>query len=1003
MAFFATFIGIDRHTDSSIRDLTGARRDAEALHALFSDTIADVHATLLTDDKATLTAVRTAINETFDIAGPDDTVVLGFAGHGSRDHRLLTHDTVKADLAATTLPMKELSDGFKRCKAKVVFCLLDCCFSGGAPARVLEDSPIPRDPGDPLADLVGAGRFLLAASNIHEPAYEHPFARHGVLTNAFIEVLQAADGQIAVGEALDRILAKVRADAEMMGVVQTPVLYGHLEGGLIFPALRPGKNFYAAFPEAKGITIGHDIAELSFFDFPNAVLGHWAARFKGGLNDLQLRAVNEHLILEGKSLLVVAPTSSGKTFIGELAATRAILQSRKAIFLLPYRALVNEKYDQFQALYGDRLGMRICRCTGDYLDQTADVVRGKYDLAILTYEMFLNLMVGNTSLLAVVGLVVLDEAQFITDPTRGINVELLLTYLIAARARGICPQLIALSAVIGNVNDFDAWLDCGKLVTTDRPVRLIEGVLDRTGTFQFLDPAGEVKTTALLPSNAIRQRRAEASAQDVIVPLVRQLVQDGEQVIIFRNQRGIAQGCAKYLAADLGLPSADEAIAALPIHDLTDGSADLRECLTGGTAFHTTNLVREERVVVERAFREIGTKVRVLGATTTVAAGINTPANTVILAEQEFLGEDGRAFTVAEYKNMAGRAGRLGFQEEGKAIILADTPIQRQTLFARYVQGQLEQLHSSFDPDHLETWLIRLFAQVRRVPRKETVHLLASSYGGYLANRNNPKWRVETAGKLEALQQNMLKLELLEEDGDFIQLTLLGRACGRSALSFPSAMRLIGLLRDTNPDELSAERLMALLQVLPEADNGYTPIMRRGRKEAVWPAQAAQRYGDQTVRALQRLAQDEFDYYARCKRASILWDWIIGTPMDDLEKRYSATPFQGRIGAGDVRRFADATRFHLRSAHQIATVMFIGRGPSEKDIENLLKQLEVGIPADALPLLEVPIPLSRGQYLALRAAGVKNRADLCTVSEEKIRAILGTELARSVAKLRPSA
>ena len=52
----------------------------------------------------------------------------------------------------------------------------------------------------------------------------------------------------------------------------------------------------------------------------------------------------------------------------------------------------------------------------------------------------------------------LDEAQFITDPLRGITVELLLTYLLAARERDIKPQLIALSAVIGDINDFDGWL-----------------------------------------------------------------------------------------------------------------------------------------------------------------------------------------------------------------------------------------------------------------------------------------------------------------------------------------------------------------------------------------------------------------------------------------------------------------------------------------------------------------------------------------------------------------
>jgi replicative superfamily II helicase len=898
--------------------------------------------------------------------------------------------------------MQELAEAFRRCRARAVLCILDCCFSGGAPARVLEDSPITRDPGNPLEGLTGNGRILLAASNINEVAYEHPRYRHGVLTYALMEVLRAADDSVSVGVATDRILERVRADAGAIGIIQTPVLLGHVEGGLLLPALRAGDNFYRAFPEARGIRVGPALSDLSVFGLPAEVLNEWDARFRTGLNDLQRRAVNDHRILEGASLLVVAPTSSGKTFIGEMAATRAILEGRKAVFLLPYRALVNEKHEQFQHLYGDRLHMRVVRCTGDYLDQTADVIRGKYDLALLTYEMFLNLAVSNPSLMPAIGLVVLDEAQFITDPRRGISVELLLTYLLAIRERGIEPQLIALSAVIGNINDFDAWLGCASLVTSERPVRLVEGVLDRSGTYQFVDDSGQVKVIQLLPPNAIYQRKEKPGAQDIIVPLVRQLVQQGEQVIVFRNQRGPAQGCANYLAAELGLPPAAEALAALPTHDLSSSSAVLRDCLQGGTAFHNTNLAREEKEVVEQAFRDPSGKVRVLAATTTVAAGINTPASTVILAEQEFIGDDGRAFTVAEYKNMAGRAGRLGFQEAGKAIILADTQGEKQTLFERYVRGRLEELHSSFDPQHLETWMVRLLAQVPRILRRDAVHLLAGSYGGYLANRSDPKWRTAMEQSLEHLLRRMLELGLVEQEGEFIQLTLLGRACGRSALSFQSAMRLVELLRETQPEQLTAPRLVAVLQVLSESDGGYTPLMRKGRKESVWPGEAAKRYGDATVRTLQRFVEDEFDYFARCKRAALLWDWIGGVLMEEIEQRFSATPYQGRIGFGDVRRFADATRFHLRSAHQIVGIMFIGRGPDEESIEQILRQLETGIPADSLALLTLPVDMARGEYLALRNAGVRSPADLWKLDNDAMTRILGKKRAKEIESIRPA-
>lgn len=1003
MVLLASFIGVDRHSDVCIPELTGARRDAEALWALFSDSVPEIQAQLLTDAAATLEVIRQALDTTLGAAGADDTVIISFSGHGTPYHQIVAHNTDITDLTNTTIPMEELATRFKASRAKAVLLVLDCCFSGGAPARVLSDIPVARSTGMTIAALAGEGRILLAASKESEEAYEIPGGGHGLLTKALIDVLRTTATSVNLLEVSAQVMEKVRSEASRMGIVQTPVLFGDVKGGLVIPALRAGQHFFAKFPEAKGLRIGADIHELAGFGIPETILMQWSSQFPF-LNDLQLRAINDHRILEGASLLAIAPTGSGKTFVGELAATKAICEGRKAVFLLPYRALTNEKYEQFLRVYEQSLGMRVIRCCGDYTDQTDLFVRGRYDLALLTYEMFLNLVVNNASILSQLGLVVLDEAQFITDPTRGISVELLLTYLLTVKQRGYNLQIIALSAVVGEVNHFDEWLGCVKLVSYQRPVPLVEGVLDRTGTFQFLDAEGNQQITQLLSPEAIRVRKAKPETQDVIVPLVQMLVQQGENVIVFRNQKGKAQGCANYLAKDLRLSPATDAIASLPHHDLPTTSTALRACLNGGTAFHNRNLTREEKEVVERAFRDSEGKIRVLAATTTIAAGINTPASTVILAEQEFIGEDGRSFSVAEYKNMAGRAGRPGLTNngQGKAIILANHSQERQSLFHRYVMGQLEPIRSSFDPQNLKTWVVRLLAQVHQLPRNEIVVLLSNTFGGYLANRLNLGWQVSMGQQLEDLLEYLMSLELIEQEGSYIQLTLLGRAIGGSALSFDSAMRLVDLLRSIQIDDLTVEKLIALLQLLPESDGGYTPMMKRGRQEAIRPQEAAKRYGNITVQALQRFARDEFDYYARCKRASLLWDWVNGEAIEAIEQRYSPNLYQGKIGYGDVQRFADTTRLHLRSAHQIASLIRIGQSPTEKAIETMLKQLELGIPSDALDLLAIPLRLARGEYLALFKTGIKTIESFWELSANNISTILGNERASQLETLRTS-
>src|SRR5690349_15732716 len=99
------FIGIDRHADPFIGDLTGAARDATALWAVLSDSVADLNAPLITDSEATLATIRDALDSTLGAAEEGDVVILGFAGHGTQDHRLVLHDTSVADLPNTTLGM----------------------------------------------------------------------------------------------------------------------------------------------------------------------------------------------------------------------------------------------------------------------------------------------------------------------------------------------------------------------------------------------------------------------------------------------------------------------------------------------------------------------------------------------------------------------------------------------------------------------------------------------------------------------------------------------------------------------------------------------------------------------------------------------------------------------------------------------------------------------------------------------------------------------------------
>ncbi len=259
--------------------------------------------------------------------------------------------------------------------------------------------------------------------------------------------------------------------------------------------------------------------------------------------------------------------------LGELAALGASQRGGRSVFLLPTWALVNEQVDRFTRMYED-LGIR---ATGEISDQLPEFVRGQFDIVLLTYEKFTGFALASSHILQLVSVIVVDEVQTLVDTGRGPLLELLLTAIKALREDGILPQLVCLSAVLGDLGGLDTWLEAQALRWTKRPVSLTEGILRADGTFRFLDDGAERQEQLLPPQ--YRQR-----AQDFLIPLVSTLVSAGQQVIVFRNQRGTARGSAGYLSQALGLPAATDAIDALPTGDPNVISQELRQCLRGGVA-----------------------------------------------------------------------------------------------------------------------------------------------------------------------------------------------------------------------------------------------------------------------------------------------------------------------------------------------------------------------------------------------------------------------------------
>jgi len=152
-----------------------------------------------------------------------------------------------------------------------------------------------------------------------------------------------------------------------------------------------------------------------------------------------------------------------------------------------------------------------------------------------------------------------------------------------------------------------------------------------------------------------------------------------------RATRSEPRRVAGYLAGSLGLPAAQDAIDRLPSGDPSIASTDLLRVLHQGVVFHISDLDRDERSVVEEEFRRNDSGLRVIVATTTLAMGVNTPASAVVIAGLQHPGQPPSPYSVGEYKNMVGRAGRLGLAEKGQSFLIAVSGMEEHTVGLRIV------------------------------------------------------------------------------------------------------------------------------------------------------------------------------------------------------------------------------------------------------------------------------------------------------------------------------
>ncbi|WP_424001520.1 ATP-dependent DNA helicase [Haloarcula salina] len=746
-----------------------------------------------------------------------------------------------------------------------------------------------------------------------------------------------------------------------------------------------------------------DVADLS--GVPDWLPEHLRADGIEELYPPQAEAV-EAGVTEGQNLVAAIPTASGKTLIAELAMLSSVARGGKALYIVPLRALASEKQSDFEEF--EQYGLDVGVSTGNYESEGGWLA--DKDIVVATSEKVDSLVRNDAPWIEDLTCVVTDEVHLVDDGQRGPTLEVTL-----AKLRRLNPDLqtVALSATIGNAGALATWLDA-ELVDSDwRPIDLQKGVHYgqalhlEDGSQQRLSVRNNEKPTAAI----VRDTLTDEVDEDGTV------VEEGGSTLVFVNSRRNAEAAAGRLASTVRPHLSGEererlADVAEEIRDVSDTetSDDLADAVADGAAFHHAGLSRGHRELVEDAFRD--RLVKVVCATPTLAAGVNTPSRRVVV--RDWRRYDGSAggmapLSVLEVHQMMGRAGRPGMDPYGEAVLIANSHDEVDELFERYVWADPEPVRS------------KLAAE----PALRT-HILATVASGFARSRSGLlefleqtlyASQTDESGRLERVVDDVLtylqRNGFLEIEGGELDATSLGHTVSRLYLDPMSAAEIVDGLRDwerrggrsaaaagdeaepptesgfttasdlaeeaeaaadADPDDISALGLYHLVSRTPDM---YQLYLRSGERED-YEMELFEREAELLGPTPSEYEEGRFeDWLSALKTARLLEDWATEVDESTITDRYG-------VGPGDIRGKVETAQWLLGAAESLASEVGLdaARAVSEARI-----RVEHGVREELVDLAGVR-GVGRKRARRLFEAGIDDRAALRDAEKSVVLAAL---------------
>ncbi|MDD3159650.1 MAG: DEAD/DEAH box helicase [Candidatus ainarchaeum sp.] len=655
-----------------------------------------------------------------------------------------------------------------------------------------------------------------------------------------------------------------------------------------------------------------------------------------------------------QNAVISAPTASGKTITAEIFLLNEVInKKKKVIYTCPLRALANEHYLDFKKKYPE---IKFSLSTGD-LDSSSTYLK-KFDVIFTTYEKLASLLRHKSEWLNLVGGLIIDEVHEI-DSDRGPVLEVAITQL---RNQLKNLDLLALSATIPNSSELAKWLNA-KLIESDyRPTKLIQGI----------------STQDLIEYN-------DFSKEDFdIEQKINLTFQNKNQILTFLNSRKRAESYAKKITSitknflnkkeltDLNFAS--QKILSV-LEQPTEQCHTLADCVKQGSAFHHAGLLNEQKIIVEELFKT--GKIKIISATTTVAAGVNLPADLVIIPSPYRFTKFGMdLIPVREYKQMVGRSGRPKYSTEGRSILNANSEKQKELFLEKYVNGEVEKITSKLSQiSILKTHVLALISTGEIYNEKSIKSFFEKTFYATQASSIN-----EIIDKVLQIITELKEYGFVKESNQTYSPTLIGKRVSDLFLDPESAYKIIQGLKSKKPfTDLSYLFLFTKANEFSPKFNIPKPLLNQIHQEYTTEFDILPYSEEELLYGQENLES----YYS----ALVLKEWISETKEQDLFEKYNISP-------GILFNKNQIIEWLAYSIEELSKLIEI-----DKHIINSKKiglRIKYGVRSELLPLIELK-GIGRVRARKLYSAGIKSISDIKN-NFSKVELIVGKNISDNIKK-----